>query len=170
MVIQMSKSRAKELQAELELSLFAERELRALADARFNIIQSQLVEISDLKKRLDSNAKTAADNLEAVSSKYDEFVRVISDLVGSNNSTNPALGAAAGAALRSAECIQLKEENKKYREEMDKITQGIPSDWAYAILLKERNELKTRVSELNLDLAGHRAAMGQVKELIGEFV
>lgn len=39
----------------------------------------------------------------------------------------------------------LEAENKKYRQEMDKMQQGIPSEWAYAILRKERDALRERV-------------------------
>jgi hypothetical protein len=36
-------------------------------------------------------------------------------------------------------------ENLKYRQEMDKINAGIPSEWAYSILQKERDTLKADV-------------------------
>lgn len=43
---------------------------------------------------------------------------------------------------------RLKAENQKYRAEMDKITNGIPSEWAYAILRKERDELQSKLAEV----------------------
>lgn len=42
---------------------------------------------------------------------------------------------------------KLKEENDKFRSEIDKITNGIPSEWAYAILKKERDALRKLVEK-----------------------
>ena len=51
----------------------------------------------------------------------------------------------------SAEEVQkLTDENKKYREEMDKITNGIPSEWAYAMLKKERDQLKKELHDYQI--------------------
>lgn len=50
---------------------------------------------------------------------------------------------------KSEECARLKEDNEKYRSEMDKITNGIPSEWAYSILKKERDDLKAEIERLN---------------------
>jgi len=52
-----------------------------------------------------------------------------------------------------AERDELQAENLKYRQEMDKITQGIPSEWAYAILRKERDALAKPLTEIQREFA-----------------
>jgi hypothetical protein len=42
----------------------------------------------------------------------------------------------------------LTEENRRYRKEMDKINAGIPSEWAYSILKKERESLQEENDKL----------------------
>lgn len=44
--------------------------------------------------------------------------------------------------------VELEEENKRYVKEMRNINNGIPSEWAYAILQKQHDNLESRCQKL----------------------
>lgn len=47
-----------------------------------------------------------------------------------------------------AELAEISAENERYRKEMAKITNGIPSEWAYAVLKKDRDALHAALVEI----------------------
>jgi len=58
----------------------------------------------------------------------------------------------AGVKQCQAERDKLRAENENYRKAIDKITAGIPSEWAYAILRDERDKLLVEIEQLKKNL------------------
>lgn len=56
-------------------------------------------------------------------------------------------GAAWLWSLIESEFEALEQENKNYRRAIDNLTNGIPSQWAYAILRKERDQLRAELDK-----------------------